>query len=126
MTAYTGWNGLLHATGDSLISGRDSKEAHISRLLRRGIGRRNLRLLRVLVNSGTGASAVENRTWRAPQVDSDSIGGAVTTEDRELVNRNTTAADQTAYNAAIFDRTVYPSSYPEDASGNGGGGKLGD
>jgi hypothetical protein len=46
----------------------------------------------------------------------------ITIETINIVNRATTAADLTAFQALI-SRVVQPSTYPPDISGNGGGGK---
>ncbi len=48
--------------------------------------------------------------------------GLVTIETITQVNRNTTAADVTAFQA-LLSRFPFPTTYPPDLSGNGGGGK---
>lgn len=53
-------------------------------------------------------------------------GGVRTVDTITTVNRVTTAGDVTTLNARVIDGlfVAAPTSYPTDASGNGGGGKV--
>ena len=121
------------ATTGTLIDGSSSIEKKISQLMRKPQYRAQRRLLRVLNgnNVGSGGNAVENRTRVQARVNlTDNVqGGAIPIETVPLLGatvagRVTATADQTQLNTMI-DEIVYPSSYPADASGNGGGGKNG-
>lgn len=72
-----------------------------------------------------GAAAGGTATASKKQVQgvTGSPGGPVPIETVTLINRTTTAADLTAFQA-LMNRNVNPASYPADLSGNGGGGKV--
>jgi len=83
------------------------------------------KVLRALWRALTGATAGGTATATKAQVQhvQGAPGGVVPIETINLVNRVTTAADRTAI-LGLLDRVVYPSTYPADLSGNGGGGKV--
>ncbi len=75
------------------------------------------------VVAGSTALAQHVRVQGAAVLQTDA-GGVRPIETVDLVNRATVAADQTMINAALTEQRD-PATYPVDASGNGGGGKLG-
>lgn len=84
------------------------------------------KVIRALWRALTGAAAGGTATASQVRVQATQGGnttGLIPIETVSLVNRATTAADRTAF-LALLDRVVYPSSYPADVSGNGGGGKV--
>jgi|SRR5580765_2157077 len=78
-------------------------------------------LMYALLGAVAGGTATKTKTQ--VQAKNGSDVGTPTIETINLVNRVTTAADRTAFQA-LFNRVVYPASYPADLSGNGGGGKV--
>jgi len=78
-------------------------------------------LIYALLGAATGGTAT--KTKKQVQHVTGSPGGVVPIETVTLVNRATTAADLTAFQA-LFNRTVFPATYVADLSGNGGGGKV--
>lgn len=74
-----------------------------------------------LLGATTGGTATA--TKKQVQHVSGAPGGLVPIETITLVNRVTTAADLTAFQA-LMNRTPTPSSYAPDLSGNGGGGHV--
>lgn len=127
---WTGYSNTL-GNGDANVG---STAGYVQRL---GIGQYDDKFAKLL--QGSGSNKAIRAMWRAltggafggiayatskrvQHVNSDMLGGLVPIETVTLVNRNTTAADQTAF-LALMDRVVYPSTYVADRSGNGGGGK---
>lgn len=74
-----------------------------------------------LLGAATGGTA--NATKKQVQHVTGAPGGLIPIETITLVNRTTTAADLTAFQA-LMNRTPTPASYPADLSGNGGGGHV--
>lgn len=93
-----------------------------NRLYSRAVDRE---LLQALIGAAAGSNATSShkRVKAVADTDDNVQGGVRTIETFEGVNRNTTAADVTYFNNAL-DQNPKPT-YPGDASGNGGGGKLG-
>jgi len=79
-----------------------------------------LQLLLTILGAAPGTTAT--KTKKQVQHVIGAPGGAVPVETISLVNRATTAADVTAFQA-MFTRLNGPITYPADVSGNGGGGK---
>lgn len=77
-------------------------------------------LLYTLLGASAGSNAT--KTYSRVQGQTGAPGGLQTIETVTLVNRNTTAADLTAFQA-LLRRSTGPATYPVDLSGNGGGGK---
>lgn len=145
---HTGWNATLGSAAanvpgasGALVSGESNFDPKVSQLLRKRQFRGFRRLLRTLVGTAAGSSAVENTTREKAFQAMDAAttgqgGGLITMETVSLVpssaggsapaTRNTTSADVT-YFTALIDRlsALAPASYPADLAGNGGGGKLG-
>lgn len=126
-TGYTNTLGTGPANQDAVAgqvyyNGLSQGDARISRMLRNGGTTLTLRrVLTTLLGAAAGGTATQ--TKKQVQHVTGSPGGPVPVETVNLINRVTTAADVTAFNALLF-RNVYPASYPADVSGNGGGGKL--
>lgn len=113
-------------SGNVQFNGMTQADGAIARLLFNGPNRVVRRLLLTLIGAASGSTATENRTRVQANQATGSIttqGGVVPIETVALVNRATTAGDITNLDA-ILQRTPVPS-YSADASGNGGGGKLG-
>ena len=127
---FTGYTNTL-GNGDANVG------ATAGYVYNNGIGQFDDKLAKILQSSGqskvvralwramTGAAVGSNATATTKRVvnNPDSLGGVVPIETVTHINRNTTAADRTAF-LALLDRVVYPSTYPADLSGNGGGGKV--
>lgn len=109
------------------FNGMGQEDNRLSRALYQGPNRLLRRLLVTLVNNNVGTNATENRTrvaaTQATFTPNDN-GGLIPIETVALINRNTTANDQTIITNAI-SRSYTPSAYAADVSGNGGGSKLG-
>lgn len=105
---------------------RSSNETMIARSLSQGGYRGFRKIMRILngAAAGSDATVTHARVDASTQGPSTAPGGARTIETFTDNSGNTTSA-QKAYIDNLLDR-VYnssPSSYPTDASGNGGGGK---
>lgn len=128
MTAYSGlWNGV-HGENHALLSGENTSiKQDIRRIMRRQ-GARKLKELMLTLNGASAGSAALATYARVEAVQGlgsiTNLGGVREIETVTVVNRNTASADKTMIDGVINDQTK-PSSYPTDASGNGGGGKLG-
>jgi hypothetical protein len=134
MSTYSGlWNGHYGQTYSALganntVEQNNTTRSHLTKLVARGRGNRKLMaLMRALNGVAAGGTAAVSHVQRTATPDltaAYSGGGAVPIATVSDVNRVTTAADQTLINA-IFDKVFAPSPYPTDASGNGGGNKVG-
>lgn len=123
----------IPSTAGTLQDGESHLARKIAALLRKPQFRAQRALLRVLNgnNVGAGGNAVSNRgrvKSKQALANTAAIGGSVEIENNfelgsSTSGRVTATADQTRLNAMI-DEIVYPSTYPADASGNGGGGKI--
>lgn len=129
-TPFTGWTFTLGGStansggttaGTVYNNGWTQFDSQLAHLLRTPGGRRLRRLMRTLNGVAPGAMATENRTRLQHQ--QGSPGGLQVMEQVPYINRATTAADVTGINA-LLDRVVYPTPYPVDVGGSGGGGKL--
>lgn len=142
---YSGlWNGV-GGESYSLNSTITSNRYHLRRLLKK-MGMRELgEVMFTLdgVTAGQAASATHTRVVASADTSSNVQGGARTVESHELVGvtldasynasgaktaRNTVAGDLVIINELYSGGTESnraPGTYPTDASGNGGGGKLG-
>lgn len=86
------------------------------------------RIIRQLVNGNVGGTATGTRVRIAAQnpTDPTTSGGKRNVETVTVINRATTATDQTQINNALDFKYGYgASAFPRDKSGNGGGGKRG-
>lgn len=73
--------------------------------------------------AGGTATATRKQVEALQSINSLGLGGARVIETKTIINRATTAADETAVDAMI-EAKFAPTTYPVDASGNGGGGKT--
>lgn len=112
----------------SLYGNRGGVEGQLSRAFGRRGFKQTRRLMYALLGAGTGGSASETeKRVDAPNAltSSQLLGGNRVIETVTIVNRNTTAADLTAMQGTL--NRIYnsaPTTYAEDLSGNGGGGKV--
>lgn len=126
-TGYTNTLGAGDAASGSSVgyvqfNGIGQQDDKIAKLLQSGSSGR---ILRALWYALTGATSGGNATVtkaRVQAVQGGAQGGVIPIEQQSIINRPTTAADLTALRA-LMNRVVYPSTYPADLSGNGGGGK---
>lgn len=124
---YDGVYGTPYAALASTIAKGNGYVALARVLSRKSYGRAVLREIAYsLVDGAVGDNATATHVRRAAEVVRDGIayGGVAEMETFTGINRNTVAADETRLLAALRQAAA-PSSYPADASGNGGGGKLG-
>lgn len=132
-----GWSGLWnreYGENYSALGSNNTAEFNsttnkaISKRISRDRGGRKLaEILRTLVGATAGSTAAVNHVQIAETSNlgnPTAHGGSRTIETIEDVNRATTAADVTVIQG-IIDQVFAPSSYPTDAAGNGGGGKVG-
>ena len=126
VVATTGWSGLFDGIGGavhSFVNGKNKSSA--ARTLSRALRKRgNLQLREALADEGAGASftAQVKRVSHSPEPGNPvKHGGVVTIETQDLkVDTLTTTID------GVVDETFANGfSHAADASGNGGGGKLG-
>ena len=124
MPAWSGLYNNIHGVDYSLIG-----VANVHRRFRRALKgtskttRAFREILRTLNGVAPGATALSTHTQVEADV-GDYVNGSVRTiETVTDVDRITTAADQTAINLEI-DAADTPT-FPREASGNSGGGKLG-
>jgi hypothetical protein len=128
--AFTGYTNTLgtgpantSATSGQVLSiGITQTDARLMKTFRRGAGTAAaIQLLYTLLGAATGGTAT--KTKKQVQGVVGGAGGMTPIETITLVNRATTAADLTAFQA-LLTRTPFPASYVADLSGNGGGGKV--
>lgn len=124
--ATGGWSGLFDHVGGSahdFINGKAKSgfARRLTRLLRSGPGAKQWR--EALVDEGAGSAYTAQQKRIVAPTDSQTaitaIGGARTIETQDLK----TAVLTTALDDAV-DGDFAPNTYPTDASGNGGGGKI--
>lgn len=128
VTGYsTFWGG---ANVYAPLFARSSIERRASIALSRG----GARALRAAMLALSGAAAGGTATSTHTRVDATGqgptnaamLGGSRTMETFTSINRATTAADETFTETYVITglAAAAPSTYPTDASGNGGGGKV--
>lgn len=119
------FNGDTATYNAMLRYGRSSNERRASFALSRSGFRGMRRVLKELVGVAPGATATDTY-GRVSAPISEFLGGARAVDTITTVNAATTAAQVTYLNALVADGLFLqnPSSYPVDASGNGGGNKL--
>ena len=129
---YTGWNGLLSAmnltpTSGTLIDGQALLYKKIARAVNRPSMRRARAIMRGLSNSTNAAGSVgDTISSTYKRVSHSVIGGVQTIETvNALASAASTSTQQTEQNDNVYDDKTAPSTYPTEASGNGGGGQLG-
>ena len=130
-TGFSPTMGVNGANVNSLSGTLTDGRSHIEKKIAQWARRPQFRKLRELMDDLNGAAAGANtalvtrgQVQARVQLGNVSQGGQVPIESFTVINRVTAAADVTQIND-MLDEVVYPSSYPADASGNGGGGKNG-
>ncbi len=125
----TAWSGLFdNVFGD----GPHSLQVDINplrRKLTRVLKRKSMKVLNELMQEVNGAAVgdaalAEHVRVKGAQVLQSDAGGVRPIQTVALLDRVTATADTTVI-AALLTETRKPSTYPTDASGNGGGGKGG-
>lgn len=130
-TPFTGYTNTL-GSGDAVtpatsgyvwFNGITQGDGQLAALFRNNGGQKKLTaLLLDLLGVVSGSTASYTYKQVAGQTGDNNLGGVRPIETITVINRASTAADITAI-TALINRQVYPSSYPADLSGNGGGGK---
>ncbi len=129
MPSYSGLFDGHYGTPHALLTNKSGNaETQLARVAsRRLYGRNSFRaLLDALVGAAPGdtATATHKRVKAERNLSANVQGGVRTIETFTSVDRATDAADATRMTDAINQQTQ-PSTYAKDASGVGGGGKLG-
>lgn len=127
------WSGLF----DNVYSdGPHALQVNIVPLRRkatRAMKRKSMKVINELIQTLNGAAvggaalAQHTRIQAVRGISGGSqvdTGGSRPVETVDLINRVTTSADQTLVNTMMTEQRD-PATYPADASGNGGGGKVG-
>ena len=131
---FTGWSPTLAtgsataggAAGSVQFNGLTQDDYRVATKLNNQSNRAIRQLMRTLLGAAAGTTATAPYTRvRAVSALSDPLmlGGLVSIESTNYVNRATTTADRDAL-IAMLDRLNGPSSYPVDLSGNGGSGGI--
>lgn len=130
MPSYSGLYDGVYGQPYALLSNTAKKgntQTQLARLLsRRTYGRAAYReLIKELIGAAAGEEAVasHSRVRAERNLLGNDLGGARAIETFTGIERNTTAADETNIEDALSQQTQ--PTYAVDASGNGGGGKLG-
>jgi len=130
---WTGYSNTLGAgdankeaqSGYIAFNGITQRDEFLAKAFRNGAGSMALKALWVaLTGTAVGSNATATYKRVSGMIADNNYGGVRPIETVTVVNRNTTAADDTAI-TALLNRNVFPSTYVADLSGNGGGGKLG-
>ncbi len=109
-------------SGYAYFNGVSQGDDRIAKMMRNGAATAGvMQLMYRLLGFAAGQTATKTKAQVKAQNGSDV--GSPQVEVINLVNRATTAADLTAFQA-LMNRTVFPATYAPDASGNGGGGKV--
>lgn len=120
-TLASGAANIPGVAGSVYYNGITQGDDRIVKMLRNGGATAGLtQVLYTLLGAAAGGTAT--KTKKQIQWQQGSPGGAVPIETINLMNRATTAADVTMFQA-LLTRSVFPATYPADLSGNGGGGK---
>ena len=120
------WSGLFngeHGENYALLHNVTPLRGTLARLMRKRGMAVNRELIDELLGAAAGANtALVNIARKTAEQGQQSA--VATIANQTLVNRVTATADITAIEA-ILNTSFAPSTYPTDASGNAGGGKLG-
>ncbi len=128
----TGWSNFYGEAANAYqpLYSRGTLERRLGVELARQSNRAARATIRALTGVAPGSSKANTQarvSAPAGLTDSQALGGLRVIDTFTVQSGNSTAADVTYINALIND-AVYnqaPSSYPADAAGVGGGGKLG-
>lgn len=108
--------------------GRSPKLRQLARLRAPLAARKDAELLIENIGVAVGQTALVEAKQvdhkEAPGAPADPPFGTSAVETREVVNRATVSADETAQEALLATKLSRPSTYAADASGNGGGSKI--
>jgi len=127
---FTGWSPTLGtgpanagtANGAVWFNGMTQNDYFLMTNVTRMSNRVFLAMLKAITGAAAGGTATSTYS-RVAAVQGGQQGGLITIEQRQPINRATTAADVAAM-TALWNRVVNPTPYVADVSGNGGGGKL--
>ena len=123
--AFSGLFDTIQPTGHTLLE-TEPLEKRVSKLFRNE-GLRELKELMIsLTGIADGGAALAQFSRVAPDNtvgEAPGGGGQRTIDTIDAVNRVTVPADEVRI-IAMLEEIFAPSSYPADASGNGGGGQL--
>lgn len=124
MPAWSGLYNGVHGVDYSLI-GVPSVMRRLRRAVRGMPALKQRQILRVFVTDDVGTTVTKTHTQVAAQDVNNlaSLGGVRTIATVTDINRAATAADETALLKEIDG--VHTPTFPREASGNSGGGKLG-
>lgn len=127
--SYSGLFNGVHGDGHALLTNKiGNAQTMLARLFaNRTYGRAAYaELMATLTGAAAGgaAAASHKRVQAAANLSANVQGGVRTIETFSAINRNTTAADESDIEAALA-LSSQPAAYIADASGNGGGGKVG-
>lgn len=116
---YGGVNNAGGATYAVKVN-RDESIMKAAHLLKEKGSRKTARVIRALLGTAVGATALEQFSEVAVQTqfDQSSLGGKRGISTRTIINRATTSADLTLMQR-IVDQKFRPATYPLDRSGNG-------
>lgn len=126
MAAWSGFWGDNNAiTGSySLQNNRPSLHRRIARIMRANSARWTKAVALALNGAAAGDTATSTYKRREAPSDANSLGGVAVIETVTVVDAATTAGNETTIDT-VWNSDSAPASYPTDASGNGGGGKVG-
>lgn len=121
-----GASGYAHLVGRlTHVRNLPSGGRRIAKILRTNGARSIREALDTLLGAASGtAAATYVRVQGRPGL-TNNLGGVVPTETRTAINESVDSTDTALLKSEIINQTFKPSSYPTDASGNGGGGKSG-
>lgn len=123
-TLSTGQANTPATTGAVYYNGIGQDDAKLARIFRKGGASKAFRAIWLALNGVAAGGSASSTYKRITAVAGEQPNGLIPIETVTAISRVTTAADATAI-TALFNRVVQPSTYVADASGNGGGGKLG-
>lgn len=121
MPAWSGlWNNV-HAQDYALIDSRTNLMQRIAKMFARDGARADAELLTALNGAAAGATAAETRKRVVAVLASEGVnlGGVRVIETQTVVNRATTATDETKFDNILTPD--YSPTYPVDLGGGGGG-----
>jgi hypothetical protein len=133
--SFTGWSNTLGSanatdgvtSGSAFSSGLSNTDQRLAMLLNKPGAKKIKALIKSLVDGAVGDSAASTYgrlTAVQGYLSAQELGGLRAIETVTVINRVTVAGDITNLDL-VLARTSKPSSYASDASGNGGGGKVG-
>lgn len=124
MPAWAGlWDGV-YGQAYAVTGEQSSRQRNIARQFASTEAVPISKVATALNGAAAGGSASGTvKQVQAVQADGMNLGGQRPIDTTSLINRNTTAADETMLDT-LFTPTFAPASYPADRAGVGGGGKT--